>query len=534
MALLHPIIYVRGFAMTEAERNETTADPFCGFNVGSTLYRATTKKDARPAKFVFESPVLRLVTDFQYRHVYQNGSDILDPDWEPSIDAEGNRSKGIPPQSIIIYRYYDDGSESLGDGNAKPIEDYAKGLSALILKVKSLVCSYTGPSGVIVKPDDFKCYLVAHSMGGLVVRAFLQNKTLGEDEARKSVHKLFTFATPHNGIEAVGLNVPRWLTAGQSYTFNRDHMADYLDMKKTSAALGNRVDYIPESVLPSDNIFCMVGTNRGDYEVLKGVVRAFVGDGSDGLVKVANASLWGINDKNEVTKPVATAYAYRSHSGHYGIVNSEEAYQNLIRFLFGDIRVDLWLDIDSVTLPTAIEPKAKDVDALYQFEVLVAPRGKRWYLSRRVSEEDSPACRTHEQLVNPKKVDDKSIYLSTVFLSKRARTNPKDPSMAYAMTFIVKVPDYQVEKRFWPDQHYEGANLFSNTGIFKLTPPQDVNAKWKIEFKWASEPDGTPFKELKYQKGSTDDEKIIFVDFANNRKPGIAGKIRLVVKAWGS
>jgi hypothetical protein len=32
---LHPIIYVRGYAMTEGERNETAADPFCGFNVGS-------------------------------------------------------------------------------------------------------------------------------------------------------------------------------------------------------------------------------------------------------------------------------------------------------------------------------------------------------------------------------------------------------------------------------------------------------------------------------------------------------------------
>ena len=37
----YPIIYVRGYAMTEGERDETAADPFCGFNAGSTVYRAS-------------------------------------------------------------------------------------------------------------------------------------------------------------------------------------------------------------------------------------------------------------------------------------------------------------------------------------------------------------------------------------------------------------------------------------------------------------------------------------------------------------
>ena len=57
-----PIIYVRGYAMTESERNETASDPYCGFNVGSTVFRAMPDKTARAEKFVFESPVLRLVS----------------------------------------------------------------------------------------------------------------------------------------------------------------------------------------------------------------------------------------------------------------------------------------------------------------------------------------------------------------------------------------------------------------------------------------------------------------------------------------
>jgi hypothetical protein len=32
----HPIIYVRGFAATQGEIEETVADPYMGFNIGST------------------------------------------------------------------------------------------------------------------------------------------------------------------------------------------------------------------------------------------------------------------------------------------------------------------------------------------------------------------------------------------------------------------------------------------------------------------------------------------------------------------
>src|SRR6478609_8519359 len=100
----YPIIYVRGYAMTATERDETTADPFCGFNVGSTVYRATVDKKAAAQKFVFESPVVRLLADFQYMSVYQNGLDILDEDWKPPPDETGADVEGIPSASVIIYR----------------------------------------------------------------------------------------------------------------------------------------------------------------------------------------------------------------------------------------------------------------------------------------------------------------------------------------------------------------------------------------------------------------------------------------------
>lgn len=222
MASRYPIIYIRGYAMTESERNGTAADPFCGFNVGSTLYRAVPDKTSKPAKFILESPLVRLVADYQYQHVYQNGADIMDPDWKPPEDEEGNPTVGIPSGSLVIYRYYDDRPTFFGDGKARDIEAYAKGLSDLILNLQSLVCSHMPRNGQPMKETDFKCYLVAHSMGGLVARAFLQNTTLGDAEARKCVDKLFTFLTSHNGIELLGgANVPHWLTKEEMNTFSR-------------------------------------------------------------------------------------------------------------------------------------------------------------------------------------------------------------------------------------------------------------------------------------------------------------------------
>jgi hypothetical protein len=523
----YPIIYVRGYAMTEGERDETAADPFCGFNLGSTVYRASIAKDAPPKRFIFESPVLRLASDFGYTDVYEQGNDIMDADWQP---RGGNA--GIDARSIIVYRYYDSGSTLFGDGKASSIEDYARDLDKLVLRVRDLVCAQEAGA---LAPADFRCYLVAHSMGGLVVRAFLQNTALGSAAARKAVDKVFTYATPHNGIEVAGLNVPGWFSANDMNNFNRKRMSEYLALGAAFEKY-DRVDYLPESALPIERMFCMVGTNRSDYAVAMGLSRTFAGNGSDGLVKVANASVWGIDDAGNVTHPAATAYAYRSHSGVYGIVNSEEAYQNLTRFLFGDVRVEIWLEIDAVNLPKELEG-AGDVDALYQFELLAQPRGKRWQLSRRVAEEDSPACRTHKQLGGAN-AGARLVYLSTVFLANRARIskNPDDRTLSYSMDLRVRVPDYEKNNAFWPNQHYEGSYLFRDALIVTLEPPLADGGEWTVKYGWESCQVGLATETVtKDHKALLGGALRLEIDFGKaDDKPGIAGKVVLVASAWNA
>jgi len=525
----YPIIYINGFTINEAERNKISADPFCGFNNGSTLYRATENKQHHPDKFFFESPLVRLSSEYQYQPVYHNGDDIINADWQGKMDAEGNIIPGIPAASIIIYRYYDEGSTFFGDGQSRSISEYAEGLNALILRVKQLVLQYPSPDRSVMQDSDFRCYLVAYSMGGLVARAFLQSTQQIFHQAQQAVAKLFTYATPHNGVDMLGINVPGWLTVNQVNSFNRANMRQYLNLQTLSPLFDQRVDLIPESALPADQIFCMIGTNRGDYEPLKGMLRNFVGHGSDGLVLIDNASLWGVTGNNDAVQ-VATAYAFRSHSGYFGIVNSEEAYQNLVRFLFGDVRVDVWADITEVSLPTAIEPQAANVSGLYQFEFRAAPKGKRWFLTRRASVEDSPACRTHAQLSSTTHAD-RQVYLSSVFLSKRGKVNPHSSELSYSITFCAKVPDYKIERRFWSDGHYEGADLFRDMAIITLSPPPGGEGigDWTVTYGWSENP-------TEYQHTinfrSADDRHELRLPFENRAKPGIRGVIRMVVRPW--
>ena len=536
-APFYPIIYVRGYAMTQGEIDETTADPFCGFNLGSTMLRAVPNRKNPPRKYVFESPVVRMGSEHGYTDVYEDGYDIVDPEWE--TDAENMpTSNKLDGKSIIIYRYYDSSSTMFGGGEQPDIESFARGLSSLVAHVCRLVCANKAND---VSEDDFRCYLVAHSMGGLVCRAFLQNPALDPSNSRKYVDKFFTYATPHNGIDVGGVNIPGALSLFDINNFDRDkRMPEYLDLK-AAYKKHKRVDLVPEDRFPSRNIFCMVGTNRMDYDAGAGLSRTFVGHGSDGLVRISNATLCGLTPEGDLGEQCAKAFAFRSHSGRFGIVNSEEAFQNLSRFLFGDVRVDLWLDIEDIRLPDAVreqEKSGREVNALYQVEVLASPRGKLWYLSRRTTEEDSVACLEHSSWKK-----NQSMYLSSVFLANSAKVNPKRRSLAYSMTLGIRVPDYEIERKLWINEHYEGGYLFRNAIILEMVPPRNDREKWKVTYAWqgagvvpaSTEVDATELLAHRVE---------VSVDFDSHTKgddgtniptnPGVKGKLRFVISAWNS
>ena len=94
----YPIVYVRGYAGSETEVEETVATPYMGFNLGSTKLRQRWTGDIE--RYVFESPLIRLFKDQGYKDVYEHGAEIP-------------LSETVPAESIWIYRYYEPVSKDL-------------------------------------------------------------------------------------------------------------------------------------------------------------------------------------------------------------------------------------------------------------------------------------------------------------------------------------------------------------------------------------------------------------------------------------
>lgn len=391
-----PIVYVRGYAATQGDINATVDDPFYGFNVGSTHVRVGAQGE--PVPFFFESPLVRLMSEHGYVDAFHGPVQATDP-------GDGTDKQW---RSVWIYRYYDVTASTY---TWKPkrllIEDAASQLRDLITTVKER----TGAPQV---------HLVAHSMGGLVCRSLLQ-KIYPENDEKPEDHvaRFFTYATPHGGIQLrSGLGflekIRDLVGPFDSDTFGPDRMYAFLTPGKTPKAKAPR-DFDPRAssgAFNADNIFCAVGTNATDYDTAAGLSSAVVGPQSDGLVQTDAAYLI----------PAHRAYVHRCHSGRYGIVNSEEAFQNLERFLFGTIQA-----IVSLQDVSGLEDSAK---WSYQLDLCVSVRGLPVFMNERTRAHFCPiVLNTADEPVTAK-----PLSLFTQFLNS-ARSASGDGTCRFAINF---------------------------------------------------------------------------------------------------
>ncbi len=481
----YPIIYVRGYAMTPSEIAATVATPYMGFNLGSTKVRQDWTGNT--TRHIFESPLVRLMKDYGYRDIYADGTEI----------------KGeIPAKSVIIYRYYEQADRDIGDGEVASIPEAARGLRDLIYNVRNQVC---GSDAAAL--NHFRVYLVAHSMGGLVCRCFLQNDNISTEQDRDLVDKVFTYATPHNGIEMLGMNVPGFLGLWDINNFNRDVMADYLGLDQAE-----RIDTLDGKYEPN-RFFCLVGTNHKDYEVAMGASSALAGETSDGLVMVENATVQG----------APRAFVYRSHSGPYGIVNSEEGYQNLTRFLFGNVRVDGFLEVEDVPLPPSVEKtrqEGQEVRASYYFESTVSPRGAMTYkLSERRIETHSAILRKYDEMFKPQEgAEARWPFLFSVYLDTKRITVGK--TLVFTIDLAVSSTGYEIDGWLMFNRHIPGEYLFRETLTIRATQSDDG---WTIRYNLTDEGWGE-------QRGREIDVDDLGFYVPLKSKKGFLSKLRLSVQ----
>jgi hypothetical protein len=178
--------------------------------------------------------------------------------------------------------------------------------------------------------------LVAHSMGGLVVREALQ--AMQEDRAgsaKNLVNRIVTLGTPHRGIAFQ--RVPRWLLDNLPLAKDgSDELASFSPESKEFLEI--------EKCFPIDRILTIVGTNYRTYgpagASMANRLSSLFDEGSlatnrsDGLVKQSSAQLPG----------APRTFVNKCHGGGDSLVTSRESYEITMRFLHGTHRVRLWLD----------------------------------------------------------------------------------------------------------------------------------------------------------------------------------------------
>jgi pimeloyl-ACP methyl ester carboxylesterase len=315
-----PVIYVRGYAGPARGIDKAADDAFYGFNDGST--HARIDGDGEPMFYQFESPLLRLMIDEDYELLVRGSQHAY---LEQAPDGT------IASRAIWVYRFYDEAAGTFGEKRTSfDIVRAAEGLYDFVTLVRQKT------------EGSPKVHLVAHSMGGLVCRTMLQRVCREAGPGRRPrtvgaemVDRVVTMGTPHRGIEtrfALADLLNDVVGVFGSEIFSPRNMYGYL----TPGADGDRrppKDWQPHEVepdaFPTERFFCVIGTNPSDY----GQARHAIGAKSDGLVRVDNAYVRG----------APRSFVHRSHSGRFGLVNSEEAYQSLRRFLFGRHRVDVHL-----------------------------------------------------------------------------------------------------------------------------------------------------------------------------------------------
>ena len=442
-----PIIYVRGYAMTRDEIVQTTSTPYMGFEAGSTKVRQA--QDGSIVKFVFESPLVRLMKDYNYRDVYAAGAEQADK---------------LPARSLVIHRYYDEADPAFGNGKTPSIPEAAAALGQRIARLRDSVC---GDDAAARKA--FKVYLVAHSMGGLICRCLLQNQDVASAEIRGLVDKVFTYATPHNGIELGGMNVPSFLSMNDMNNFSRPRMAEYLQTAP------DQVNTLGNSGFPAARLFCLIGTNSRDYAVAHGLSSMAVGQMSDGLVKIENAYVAGC----------PRAFVNRSHSGFFGIVNSEEGYQNLVRFLFGDMAATGRLQFKALPFPPEVErarKQGKHIQTAYYIETTVAPRGAYTYeLTARNKAQESAVRRQYGELFDAAgnlMPDARSPTLFSVFLDSSKILAGSE--VAFSIDLAVLNAGYEIDGVLFLKQHIPGEYLFRDTVV--LFAKREDNGQWALRY----------------------------------------------------
>jgi hypothetical protein len=394
-----PIILIRGFGGLGVEDEKRIA--YQGFNDG-TVY-----PQKRGENYIYEGLVLRfLKSNWRYQDAtnvvgYYPSVVTVDPVLPRRLDEErrsalkqkfealrtagfftGDRvvidpgmaldlleAPGNPMCSLWVFRYY--------DLNDRAFDTYGRALVRLIDFVRTLGALKTGAQ----RP---KVNIIAHSMGGLIVRQAIQrtyekaaadgkvtvSASSGKPEtAEECINKIVTLGTPHQGISFQFLQ--KWIPV------NAEDELEHFNPKWQQE--DKEVGFLSfKDKFPLERLLTVVGTNYRTYNVapaswlnrLFAVSEdtAFAYNRSDGLVQQDLAQIPG----------APRTFVHKCHGGPDSLVTSREAYEVATRFFFGNVRARLRLISAKISrgkdlfgksefmLGVSIKPRRVDFDLFHQ------------------------------------------------------------------------------------------------------------------------------------------------------------------------
>ncbi len=368
-----PIILVRGFGGLDVSDEKKLT--YYGFNDG-TVY-----PQKRGENYIYEGLILRFLKS-AWR--YQDATNVVGYYGRPITASQeipkelkgfpgdffaGNkivvdpamalalRKNPDPKLTLWVFRYYD-----LDNRN---FPEYGAALKRLIELVRALITLKTGD-------EQPKVNIIAHSMGGLIVRRTLQSEYAAGD-APKSVNKVVTLGTPHQGIPFQRLSNLKWLpmldAADELEQFSEERQKDAEDPMSFKRL---------ERHFPLERFLTVIGTNYRTFGVGPATFlnRLFSVEGefglnynrSDGLVKIDSAGIPG----------APRAFIHKCHGGPDSLITSREAFEIATRFFHGDIHARLrlidaqishgrdWIGKSEFFIGVSLKPRGYDFDLFHQ------------------------------------------------------------------------------------------------------------------------------------------------------------------------
>jgi hypothetical protein len=344
-----PLILIRGFGGLGVEDEKKM--PYQGFNDG-TVY-----PHKRGPNYIYEGLILRFMkSDWQYQDatnvIGYYGKPVVEPSTIPPELAHldqsfffGSAEDGKEPDSLFkviidpamalhllrttddplrtmwVFRYYD------LDERSFPF--YGQALVRLIDFIRALAAEKRAGE----KPP---VNIVAHSMGGLIVREAIQVAYPARgDRAEEHINKIVTLGTPHRGI-SFGL-LKEWINIqaeDELEHFNPKFQADP-DEQSSYVRFGE--------FFPLRRMLTVVGTNYRSYGVigssLLNRIVSVAGEGgptynrSDGLVKQTFAQIPGC----------PRTFVHKCHGGPDSLVTARESFEVARRFFSGNVYARLTL-----------------------------------------------------------------------------------------------------------------------------------------------------------------------------------------------